>query len=238
MRHLSHEVSHAITHADATIFTLMRDVLIRPATVLHDYIVLGKRKAYFNPFTAVLLLGGLLLLVTSMFNPYRMPELEPKMQAARAEMEKDPTKAMALAMFDRSQRAAQFIEKNSKLLMLLSIPISAWIFWLGYRRTGLNYAEHVVAATFLTCGLTIFFSLFMMPMMGVFKQTTLYNWVVPLSLVFQWVYFGVAYGTWAKRFQPTYPASRAWVFSLLNIVVWSLLSAGGVFVYVLAGMLT
>lgn len=234
--HLAHEVSHAITHADATIFTLIRDVLVRPADVLHQYIVLGKRKSYFNPFTAVLLLGGLLLVVTNIFKPYRIPKLEPKLEAARATLEKDPQKAAALKLFDRSQKAARFIERNNKLLMLLSIPISAWVFWLGYRRTGLHYAEHVVAATFLTCGLCIFFSVFMVPVMGLVKQTSFYNWVMPASLLFQLAYFALAYARWNQRLSPRYTAWRAWWLSFANIVLWSIVSAGGVFVYMLLGL--
>lgn len=234
--HLAHEVSHAVTHADATIITLIRDILIRPAQVLHHYIVLGKRKSYFNPFTAVLLLGGLLLIVTNIFKPYRIPKLEPQLEAARATLEKDPAKAAALKMFDRSQTAARFIEKNNKLLMLLSIPLTAWVFWLGYRRTGLNYAEHVVAATFLTCGLCVFFSVFMIPVMGLVKQTNLYNWVMPASLLFQLAYFALAYNRWGQLLAVRYSAWRGWWLSLLNIALWSIVSAGGILVYVFLGL--
>ena len=49
-KHFGHEVLHAVTHADASVLHLFRDLLVRPGTVAREYLA-GKRKKYFSPFT-------------------------------------------------------------------------------------------------------------------------------------------------------------------------------------------
>lgn len=235
--HLSHEVLHAFTHADATIFSLITQLFRRPGKVLNDYIVLGRRKSYFNPFTFVILLGGVMLLITGIFKPYRTLDETPQLQMARAALQKDPSKHKQLMVLNRSVAAAQFIEKNNKLLLLASIPLTAFVFWLGFRRRGLSYAEHIVAATFLTGALAVFMSLVIIPIMGLAKHTSWYGLFVMGSLVFQLVYFSLAYWQWSRHWEVRSAAWRPWVFSALNIVLWSLVSAGGVLLYIWSGYL-
>ena len=49
IKHLVHEFLHAFTHTDKGALILLRDLVVRPSTVLREYIVEGKRKKYFNP---------------------------------------------------------------------------------------------------------------------------------------------------------------------------------------------
>src|SRR5689334_17205611 len=50
LKHLFHELFHAITHADKGILLLAKDLLTRPGYVAREYLD-GKRKKYFNPLS-------------------------------------------------------------------------------------------------------------------------------------------------------------------------------------------
>ena len=51
MREISHDIVHAITHADHSIFALVRSLLTRPGHVAREYVA-GQRKRHFGPRAA------------------------------------------------------------------------------------------------------------------------------------------------------------------------------------------
>lgn len=68
--HVFHEVFHALTHADKGLLHLIKNLTLRPGVTAREYILEGKRKTYFNPFTFLLLVLGLTVLANSYFKPY------------------------------------------------------------------------------------------------------------------------------------------------------------------------
>src|SRR5688572_1261813 len=54
MREISHDIVHAITHADHSIFALVRALVTRPGHVAREYIA-GQRKRHFGPWVFLLI---------------------------------------------------------------------------------------------------------------------------------------------------------------------------------------
>src|SRR6478609_4732257 len=58
-KHLVHEFMHGFFHIDHGIIYTAKALFQNPGKMLRDYLH-GKRKDYFNPFTFILLISGLL----------------------------------------------------------------------------------------------------------------------------------------------------------------------------------
>jgi hypothetical protein len=122
MREISHDIVHALTHADHSIFALVRALITRPGYVAREY-VSGRRKRHFGPWAFLLITVGLasaVILLTGVewFKP-----------------------------FTRSE-AADVLQRHVNLVMLVQMPILAAFCALLFRRERLNYAEHLVLSAY------------------------------------------------------------------------------------------
>jgi len=296
--HVWHESIHAVTHADKGIFHLIKDLVLQPGKVLSAYILEGKRKKYFNPFTFILIMAGLLLVSTAIFKPYPQRSIQGKQPPTNNKIP-DSTHATAsankvaqqkfnsntgtsanatvgenvgavtsgtagenegVAVEERAQRGKEmreraeklnlFMEKNSKMIVLSSVPISALVFFIAFRRRGLNYTEHLVAMLFLTGLLALVMALLTNPLMALVKNTQWYYAITVGLLLFQLVYMAVAYRVLLNNTLDAHPffgiKSRktnrvglihTLLVSLVNIIAWTVLSVGAGMVYIYAPFL-
>src|SRR5262245_34808690 len=58
MREIAEDIIHALTHADHSIFALVRGLVTRPGHVAREYIA-GQRKRHFGPWAFLLITVGL-----------------------------------------------------------------------------------------------------------------------------------------------------------------------------------
>lgn len=189
--HFFHEMMHAFTHADKGIFLLILELFKSPGKVLFEYIDGFKRKKYFNPFTFIVLVGGFTLFMNTTFKPFKDFDF--------TEGVKKNNIALPVEVQERSNKMNAFFKTQSKVLLLGSVPISALIMWLMYRRRKLYFAEHLVAMTFITGSLGLFMSLVMVPMQAFFVEPKHYASISFITLFFQCIYFAWAYHGWMKR---------------------------------------
>lgn len=219
--HLFHEMTHAFTHADKGIFLLIKSLLIQPGVVLYEYIKAGKRKKYFNPFTFIVLIGGLILFTSVAFSPYKK-DVENLNSEVLLKSDKSNMKEHIIS---RSQTFSKFMTAKSKFIMLSSIPIISLIFWLGYRKDIFSYAEHLVANCFLTGFTIIIYSLLIIPLIG-FTKGTSFSFVPTFSfLIYQIIYYGWGYRALLKHMgiRKTY---KPYLLSAGAILFWSIVSIG------------
>jgi hypothetical protein len=125
MREISRDIVHAITHADHSIFALVRALVTRPGHVAREYIS-GQRKRHFGPWAFLLItvsLASAIILMTEVqwFKPYSQ------------------------------HPAADLLHRHINLVILLQMPLVAAFCALLFRREHLNYAEHLVLAAY-ACG--------------------------------------------------------------------------------------
>ncbi|MEN9598710.1 MAG: hypothetical protein RL596_1021 [Bacteroidota bacterium] len=190
MQHFGHELVHAFTHADKGVFHLIKELTLHPGKVLREYITEGKRKKYFNPFTLLLIVAGISVIVNIYFKPYS-GKLKSE-AATEKEMIAQKATPQKIELAKKSIRINNFIEKNIKLILFASIPFSAFVFFIFYRKSGYNYAEHLVANLFLTAFFNLVMTLLIPLQVMINKFSTFLLYTIPL-LLFQLIYFAVAY---------------------------------------------
>lgn len=229
--HILHEFFHAFTHADKGLLMLVRDLALRPGQVLREYIVEFKRVRYFNPFTFLLLVLGFTVFVNSVVKPYT---LLPTLRTASVSVEIDRNGAGTAplsAVVARRQRVGEWLEKRTNWVTLASIPITALVFWLFYRR--LHYAEHLVAqivlAGFYMLAGAMLMLLALVPALHLFATGT-------GQLIIHGGYLAWAYGQFTGGSIPT-PSHflRAGLASICALLLWSVCSAGLIFLYIAFG---
>ena len=154
--HIFHEIFHAVTHTDKGILYLIKHMTLYPGVAAREYVLENKRKRYFNPFTFLILVLGLTVFTNSIFHPYSK-----RIQDVSNEFKTEKKKQKYNKILQRQKEAIHFIESRNNLVTFMALPIIAFIFWLFFRKTGVNYAEHLVANIFFAvsncpaCGLTM-----------------------------------------------------------------------------------
>jgi len=129
---ISHAVLHVFTHADHSVFALVRDLAWKPGRVAREYVD-GKRRKYFNPFTFALVVigvGALVLAATEFVN-------------FNSGVNANPVGA--------------FLQKHINLVILIQLPLLSLFGMLLFRRDRLHFSEHLVLASYASGFRSIFF---------------------------------------------------------------------------------
>ncbi len=161
---IAHAMVHVFTHADHSVFSLVRDLTFRPGRVARDYID-GKRRKYFNPFTFVLVVVGVASLVLA---------------------------ATRFVDFNRdipTNPVSAFLQNHLNLVILIQLPILAAFGKLLFRADKLNFAEHLALAAYTSGFRSIFFTLVVIPIWLVFEIP--YNNVLGVYIALWLFYYGV-----------------------------------------------
>jgi uncharacterized OB-fold protein len=162
---IGHALVHVFTHADHSVFSLVRDLVTRPGKVARDYVD-GKRKKYFNPFTFAIVVVGVASLALA---------------------------ASRFIDFNRGLPAnpvTSFLQSHINLVILLQLPLLAAFGKLLFRRDQLFFAEHLVLAAYASGFRSIFFTLIVIPAWMLFDWH--YPTTVAVYLALWLTYFGVA----------------------------------------------
>nr|WP_294995539.1 DUF3667 domain-containing protein [uncultured Sediminibacterium sp.] len=188
--HILHELLHAFTHADKGAFHLLKELACRPGVVLQEYIVEGKRKKYFNPFTLLLIVLGFSVFMNSIFHPFQKNQYVTKQQLATAKTA--AKKATYQRIVDMQEKVNGFMEKRTNIMTFITAPLMALGFWLVFKGKRLKYAEHLVAYLILNCILSLISTLTFVPLMNIVPQHLIFL-LVGGNLVVQIVYTSIAY---------------------------------------------
>jgi hypothetical protein len=189
--HLLHEFFHAFTHADKGILLLLKGLATNPGKVLREYIIEGKRKKYFNPITALLMALAFSVFMNGLLHPFRLdPKPDPVMMAKM----NTPQKQHAyLRLIKKQANANDFIEKKPNWVMFFSLPLISFGFWLLFKKSGLNFAEHLVAYILMEVFLLFITYITIVPLLSLYKDTKWYLILSFLNFFLQVVYFAWAY---------------------------------------------
>jgi hypothetical protein len=122
LRHVGHDLVHAITHADHSIFRLIKDLAWRPGHVAREYVA-GRRKQHFGPFAFLFLAVAfasfvILVMGVQWFKPITDVGI------------------------------SGFLQRHINLVILLQVPVLAGLCAVFFRANRLTYAEHLVQATY------------------------------------------------------------------------------------------
>ncbi len=175
MKHILHDISHALMHADKGIVHLFVQLFVRPGIVAREYIIDEKRKRYFNPFQYILIIGSIAAFVA--VNSHFMEQMTKITIPGNASTRQ-------LAFIDG---IIKFQSKYYNMFVLLQLPFYALSSFLLYRRKHkLNYAEHLTLQTFVTAQTTVLGMLTMLIIWVGGKSVIYYSLIVSLlSAAFQ-----------------------------------------------------
>lgn len=151
MRDIGHDLVHAITHADHSVFALVRALLTRPGRVACDYTE-GKRKRHFGPFAFLLIAVGLasaIILVSGVqwFTPFHR------------------------------DAAGEALQRHVNLVILVQAPLLAVFCALLFRGDGRNFAEHLVLAAYTSGFHALFLALIETPLLALTHADTANPWL-------------------------------------------------------------
>jgi uncharacterized OB-fold protein len=162
---IGHALVHVFTHADHSVFSLVRDLATRPGKVAREYVE-GKRKKYFNPFTFAVVVVGVASLVLA---------------------------ATRFVDFNRgvpTNPVTSFLQNHINLVILMQLPLLAMFGKLMFRRDKLFFAEHLVLAAYTSGFRSIFFTLGVIPLWLLFDWH--YPTTVGVYVALWLTYFGIA----------------------------------------------
>ena len=232
MRHIWHEVGHAITHADKGFFYTLKELLVNPGLVAREYVA-GKRKKYYNPFSLLVIIMGIQLVANGVFRPYSQDTFGPETtssiqqsQSKRAKFEK---------IMERRKKMGEFVDHHTNVVLFVSTPFIAFVFWLFYRRK-YNYAEHLSTMAYINCFLCILTIILFGPLLYFLpgkelKQVVYFAMMGSHVLYMSYMYYGfINYTTSGGYF-------KALGVSIVALLAWVIVSGLLGFIYILWGML-
>jgi hypothetical protein len=170
---------HAITHADHSIFALVRSLLTRPGYVARDYTE-GKRKRHFGPFAFLLITVGLasgviLSFGVEWFSPFK------------------------------HGRPDDVLQRHVNLVILLQAPLLAGYCAILFRGERRSFADHLVLAAYATGFHALFLALIETPLLALTHADTTNPWLASAYLGAWFAYFAFA----ASQFHRGNPAWSA-----------------------------
>jgi hypothetical protein len=151
MRDIGHDLVHAITHADHSIFALIRAMLTKPGHVARDYAD-GKRKRHFGPFAFLLIAVGFASAIVLMsgvqwFTPFHR------------------------------DAAGEAMQRHVTLVILAQAPLLAAFSALLFRGDRRNFAEHLVLAAYTSGFHALFLALIETPLLALTRADTANPWL-------------------------------------------------------------
>lgn len=225
--HLFHELFHAVTHTDKSIFHLFKGLALHPGKVAAEYVE-GKRKKYFNPFTFLLLCIGFMIFVNNMVKPY--PELKADPNIVR-QIPTEAGRKLYIRTIERTNNATQLVNKNTNLVYLIAIPFYALIVWLFYRWRGRNFAEIVLAFVLFTGFVGTVFTIVFTPLMA-YNRTPSNAITYGLGGTFLFI----VYYAWGFKGFLRYKSAKAFIHLffvlVLTMLLWFLITLVFYFWYI------
>ncbi|RZJ68531.1 MAG: DUF3667 domain-containing protein [Flavobacterium sp.] len=230
LHELVHDGIHYFTHADKGLFQLVRDLVAKRGIVAKEYIE-GKRRKYFPPLNFFLIIAAIFVF-TATFKQSQLPidvyEKHPELRD-----ETDPaTKTRLEKIYTRAEKANRFTNSYSNLIAMAALPLSAFIYFLFYKKAKYNYIEHVVAGMYLLGFCLLIYALILIPIAYLLGISRLYMVAV---LMFLQLFYGATFyvGFLGKSGAANY--FKAFGVSLVSLLVWIVGSSFTVRLYITNG---
>ena len=146
---LAHELEHSVLHMDRGILYSLKQLMLRPGTLLRDYID-GRRGNQVKPLLMIMVMAAAVVLLGRFVLGEGVVKAVAHADVA-ATVEAGSAAARHMARFTAaSQSVAGWINANFATFTLLLLPIEAGVRWAVFRRySRLNYPEWLVISTLL-----------------------------------------------------------------------------------------
>lgn len=129
-----HDIQHGIFHYDKGLPFTIKELFTRPGHAIRDFIE-GKRIKYFKPVGLIVILAGI---YTVLFHWLHVDSMLTGLMNLEQEEQR-----MILKMVD-------WYTNHYALVTLATVPFSALVTFLAFRKTGYNYLQMVVLVLYVT----------------------------------------------------------------------------------------
>lgn len=226
---ISHDAVHYVTHADKSIFTLIKELISKPGIVAREYVA-GRRQRYFKPLNFFLIVAGIVVFMTSSF--YSAEDNRSRQIELAANKIQDPVKRQeTLNVAARTKTVNKITKKYSNVINMVATPLLTFLFWIFYRKK-YNYFESLVANMYFIGFIMLLYALVIVPLQSLFPRFTLY--FIALFFLFEIVYRGMAYYQLINQ-KGRRQAAKAYGVSFLVSFVWVLITYSVIYWYIRNG---
>ncbi|MGK4566750.1 DUF3667 domain-containing protein [Flavobacterium sp. 3HN19-14] len=231
MHEVLQEAVHYFTHADKGFFQLIRDLALKNGRVAREYMD-GKRKKYFPPLNFFLLSAAIYVFVAT-FHQHAPEALTNKdIPASILKIKDAAERSYNILVYQRKLEADWFMYKYSNIVALFVLPLTAFVFFIFYRKAKYNYTEHLVANMYLG-GFTILTSaIIITPLTRLLGITEI--GIAGVYYLFELVFFTAFYYNFLSKTKIS-QGLKAFLVSFMAISSWYVISFVGFSVYMFTG---
>lgn len=136
LKDIGHDLWHALTHTDHSVLGLIKSLLVQPGRVARDYVE-GRRKAWFNPFTFLIVVVGVATLAMA---------------------------GSGFVQFSTRDPVSGFLQRHLNVLIFLQVPLLAGFARLLFRHSGLRFAEELVLVAYASGLRSVVFTVVVAPL--------------------------------------------------------------------------
>ena len=254
-----HDFWTQFTDIDKGLFTLLRDLVVRPGIVASEYIG-GKRRKHFGPLNFYLIVGTALIVsmnITEWIHasdqgigdtssaqhipsdsikekPDQVTALQSEVQASD-KVSSSNTPERESKIQGRRLVVSHFWSQYSDLVSLAAAPFLCLFFWFFYRHAGFNYTELLVACLYMIGFTNLVYALVVSPITSALSSSTGTTYAITGTFkLFEISYFTFFYFQLTQE-KVRKPLLRAAVSSVLVAVFWTALTFALIAVYMMTG---
>jgi hypothetical protein len=166
MHEIGRDLWQAIVNVDRSAVSLITALLVRPGVVARDYVD-GRRKRYFGPFAFLLITVGLASAIIAL-------------SGFKAFISNNPNGVL------------DFLQLHVNWVILMQVPLLALCTRILFYEQDLNYAEHLVLASFASSLRALFLGFVVIPYWYVLRPSTTDPIGIYIYFALWLAYFGLA----------------------------------------------
>ncbi len=136
---LWHDIQHGLLHVDKGILFTIRELFLRPGHSIREFLE-GKRISHFKPISLLIVLASVYGFISHYL---QINVLSSNIHISAEEANYGTAKATL-------DRVTDWVRQHYAFIALVQVPVFALGTYLGFRKAGYNFIEHVVLNAFLT----------------------------------------------------------------------------------------
>ena len=137
--YLWHDIQHGLTHVDKGMLFTIKELFTRPGNSIRQFLE-GKRIKHFKPISLVIILAGA---YAFLFHYYDINMFSSNVEISGSGADYAHAKKTVDHIID-------WVSEHYALVTLIQLPVLALGTYLGFKKAGYNFVEHLVINSFLT----------------------------------------------------------------------------------------
>ena len=206
-----HDIPHSVLHVDKGFPYTFLQLVKRPAKALDEYVT-GRRVSYDRPFSYVLIMSAISVLIISRIRSF-MQDLQQHTE--------------------QTLHQTSFLSHYQAVFIFLMIPLAGAITWLVFRKSKYNFWEHLLINTFLAAQLNVLLVLISIFSLIKYLITGSGSYSITAFMTFFMVYYALTFSGLMKAREKSFALGLKlglMCFLLSSVYITAMIFAGIVLV--------